>query len=404
MKNFNIYLFVCLLFTMFACQSEVGNVDGQETFEIAELLDRSEKIQLGSEWDYVQNFYQERQLSIKKNADAHQEMLELAELFIKEARVTGEHGHYYPAALELTNYIISNTKSSDLVFQALVTKAGVQLSLHEFEEALVTGKKALAINKTSAQVYGVLVDCYVELGDYKKAVAMADQMISIKPDIRSYSRVSYLREIHGDLPGAEEALRLAVNSGFPGYEETAWAMLTLSELYIDQKQYDKAENVLDQILATRKDYPFAIAAKAEIAYQKNELQKAEDLLNEAIDIIPEVGFYVQLAQIYKDQNRTGELPSLMTEIFLMLEDDVAAGHNMNLEYAQIYIDLQNDYDQAHEYAQREWIKRPSNVDVNRLMAEISILKDNKEEAKKYVELASVIYSDNPKIKVLNSAL
>ena len=51
---------------------------------------------------------------------------------------------------------------------------------------------------------------------------MADKMVSIRPDLRSYSRISYLREIHGDMPGAIEAMKMAIQAGYPGYEDRAW--------------------------------------------------------------------------------------------------------------------------------------------------------------------------------------
>lgn len=56
--------------------------------------------------------------------------------------------------------------------------------------------------------------------------------MSIRPDLRSYSRISYLREIYGDLDGAIEAMKLAVTAGYPGYEQTAWARLTLGKKLI----------------------------------------------------------------------------------------------------------------------------------------------------------------------------
>lgn len=77
----------------------------------------------------------------------------------------------------------------------------------------------------------MLVDANVELGNYARSVEMADKMVSIRPDIRSYSRISYLREIHGQVPGAIEAMKLAVSAGYPGMEQTEWARLTLGRLY-----------------------------------------------------------------------------------------------------------------------------------------------------------------------------
>ena len=52
-------------------------------------------------------------------------------------------------------------------------------------------------------------------------------MVDIRPDIRSYSRVSYLREIYGDYPGAIEAMKMAVDAGVAGDEATEWARIQL---------------------------------------------------------------------------------------------------------------------------------------------------------------------------------
>ena len=78
---------------------------------------------------------------------------------------------------------------------ANLTKASVMLTLHQFHDAEIIGKWAVKKYPYSAAAYGVLVDSYVELGKYEMAVEMCDKMLKIKPDLRSYSRASYLREI-----------------------------------------------------------------------------------------------------------------------------------------------------------------------------------------------------------------
>ncbi len=282
----NSFLFIfSLLFvnTFFSCSGEKSN---SNISDVPSLIQRGEKIQAGKEWDTAQNFYALQKKALTENPNNSEARLNLAQLFIREARVTGEHGHYYPAALEMCADILARDDiSKDLLFRTLTTKAGVQLSLHSFAEALETGKKALALNSMNAQIHGVLVDSYVEIGDYENAIKHADKMISIKPDLRSYSRVSYLREIHGDVKGAKEAMQLAVDAGYPGYDETAWAMITLGDLYKRYGELDKAKVIYESILLERKDYPFAIASIADIHYLKGELDIAEEKLNEAIDDI-----------------------------------------------------------------------------------------------------------------------
>jgi len=393
------YSFSTLLFT--SCDDSKSTKTDNTNADIPALLDRNEKIRYGKEWDDVSNNYQTLKLAIQKNEADHESKIKLANLFIREARVTGEHGHYYPAALEMTNRILnSTTKVNNMEFLALVTKAGVQLSLHEFKAALETGQKAILLNNKNAQIYGVLTDCYVELGQYDKAVEMADIMISLKPDLRSYARISYLREIHGQIPEAIEAMKMAVEAGVPGYEDTAWAMLTLGELYERYGEQQKAKLLYEEILAERPDYPFAVGALGSIHLKNKDIKKAEDITLKAIDIIPEVGFYTQLAEIYKIQGRTEDMSKIMEEVFGMLKDDEDSGHNMNLEYAHIYLDLLNKPEQALEYAQKEFDKRPENIDVNRMLARIYKAKSDQAMTQKYVMAARITNSKHPELEPL----
>lgn len=395
------------IFLLFACEPESNSVikDEQHSHSIPKLLDRNIKIQNGKEWDNVQNAYVQNRDKIIDDLNDNEARLLLAQLFIQEARITGEHGHYYPASLQMVDEVLNeNPENKDVLFRALTTKAGIQLSLHEFNDALETGKKAINLNAYNAQIYGVLVDAFVELGQYEKAVVMAEKMIAIKPDIRSYSRVSYLREIHGDVEGAIEAMTMAVKAGAPGYEETAWAMLTLGDLYKSYGQIDKAEKVYQLILEERPNYPFAVAGIADVLYRKNELRLAEAKLNEAINIIPEVGYYAQLAEIYKMQARNKEFKVIVDEIFLMLEDDVKSGHNMNLEYADIYLNLLNNPQKALIYAKKEYLKRPDNIDVNRIIAKIHLADKNLEQVSLHLAAALITDSKHPDLEAIKSKI
>lgn len=376
-----------------------------EYTESAELIQRGEAIQLGKEWDEVQNNYSNLTKAIATNPHDITSKIQLAQLYIREARVTGEHGHYYPAALSILDKALSDTElTDDMKFLALTTKAGVELSLHEFAAALKTGNTAAILNPSNAQIHGVLVDANVELGDYDKAVKLSDKMISIKPDIRSYSRVSYLREIHGDIKGSIEAMTLAVKAGYPGYEETAWAMLTLGDIYKKYGQLDNAMQVYKEILEMRPNYPFAVGAIGDLQILQGKEKEGEATLQDAMAIIPEVGFYISLAELYKKQGRTDEMNALMDAIMVMLKEDTDSGHNMNLEYANIYLNILEDVESAQKYATLEYDKRPYNIDVNTMMAQIALQLDNTIEAKKYYSVAASTNSKNPELKKIKSAI
>ena len=397
----NIHQLPILFFFLFLASISCSKKSSTSEPLIPELITRSESIQYGKEWDETMNNYQKYKIAIEKDINDNESILRLAALFIKEARVTGEHGHYYPAALKMTDLILSN-KAVDQQFKflALSTKAGVQLSLHDFSSALETGKVALAINNRSAQIYGVLVDANVELGNYTEAVALADIMIQIKPDLRSYARISYLREIHGQIDASIEAMKMAVASGVPGHDDTAWAMHTLGGLYERYGKVEEAKNINLEILAMRPNYPFAVGSLGELAFQAGNLDEAMKYTNEAIGIIPEVGFYTQKAKILQKLGKTSEFDDIMKEVWVMLQDDEKSGHNMNLEYASIYLEILNQSDKALTYAQAEYEKRPSNIDVNRIIAKIYKAKGDEVNAAKYKTAASVTNSKHPELASL----
>jgi pentatricopeptide repeat protein len=394
-KTMKQYLFIAILALMAlsACQNN-STLSNKAIIKnepkVAKLLERNQALQQGKEWDAVQNNYAKNLNLLRTDSNQLEPKLHLAYLFINEARVTGEHPYYYPAALQLLEGIITKQpEDQDLLFLSLSAKAAVQLSLHQFQEALMTVKQALEINPHNAQVYGILVDAYVELGDYEKAIQMADKMVMIRPDLRSYARISYLREIHGDMEGAIKAMEMAVLAGIPGSEETAWTQLTLGNLYQEHKETDKAEQQYLQILAERPDYPFAIAALASIEVERENFAKAESLLDKALSIIPEVGFTIQKAELYKTLKQDEKALAIAKSVLPMLEEDTEAGHNMNLEFANVYANLLDDIDMALVYANKEYTKRPKNVDVNKTLAELYKMNKDFEKAEKHLKASQL---------------
>lgn len=335
------------------------------------LLQRNNAIQYAKEWENVHNTYSKLINQIRIEPNDKKANLELAELFMQEARVTGEHGHYYPLALKLADRFadVANT-DKDYRFRALADKASILMSLHQFASAKVAALEAIRINPYNAMVHGALVDALVELGEYKEATATADKMTSIRPDIRSYSRVSYLRELYGDIPGAIEAMDQAVQSGYPGYEETAWARLKLGELYEKSGKKDVAKKQYQMILTERPNYPFAVAALSKLALQDKAYTTADSLIDQAISYIPEVSFYITKAEIKLNQGKTEEANLLSKKILIMLQEDEKAGHTMDLAYAHVYKSLLNDPAKALEYVQKEYSVRPDNIEVNQQLADL----------------------------------
>ncbi|HEY6328077.1 MAG TPA: tetratricopeptide repeat protein, partial [Blastocatellia bacterium] len=120
------------------------------------------------------------------SADAYNQ---LASAYLQKARETGDFSLNDKAEAAITKAQRLDPDN----FDAYSLRALVLLNYHRFGEALSTALKAEAIHPPTAYLYGAIVDARVELGDYDQAVQTAQQMVDIRPDTSSYSRIAHIR-------------------------------------------------------------------------------------------------------------------------------------------------------------------------------------------------------------------
>ncbi len=368
-------------------------------FGFSMLKERGEVLANAADWPGIKEKAMQLVENIKSDSSDLKSKLLLAQLYMQEARITGEHPYYYPATLRLLNNVLTHDSQN---FEALAFKASVLLSLHHFSESLVVGNQAKAINDNNSFIYGVLCDANVELGNYEEAVKMSDKMQSIRPGLESYSRASYLREIYGDNAGAIEAMKLAFEAGLAGSEEASWAGNTLAQLYLNVGDYNHAEEVSKIILEQRPSYAFAINTLGEIDLARGDYAKAMASFDKAIQIMPEFSFYENKARLLELMGKIEESKSVYRNTITMLKEDASSGHYVDMDLAKIYLAL-NDSKQALKYARTEYQRRPMNIDVNQTMAWVQYKIGNQAEAKKYLKVAMRMGTKMPEF-IENSGL
>ncbi|MDQ3072025.1 MAG: tetratricopeptide repeat protein [Bacteroidota bacterium] len=363
------------------------------TITIPELKEREGELASSTEWPETKSKYQELTAKVKANPDDMMSYLRIAQIFMAEARITGDHPYYYPSTLHVLDGILKKNPEN---FEALAFKSSVLLSQHRFSEALATGEKARKINGSNAYIYGVLCDAHVELGNYKEAIKMSDLMQQIRPGLDAYSRASYLREIHGDNKGAIDAMKLAVEAGAPGSEYEAWARHTLGILYEQTGKLNEARLQYTIILQHRPSYAFAVAGQGRIAKAQGDYKEAITLLEKAAGIIPEFSFYEELAELYELTGNADKAAKTRREVVTMLMEDEQSGHLVDLELAKAYL-AANDLNKALAYADKEYKRRPGNIDVNLAKAWIHYKKGDVDLAQKHMNAALVTGSKNAEL-------
>jgi tetratricopeptide (TPR) repeat protein len=360
--------------------------------------ERNQEISAASEWLNTKAAFEGLQAAIRSNPNNMKAKVRLAQAYIQEGRVTGNHTYYDQAALKLLNEVLRQEPNH---FDALCSKSMVYLSQHHFAEAIEIAKQAKKIYAHNAFVHGLLVDGYVEMGDYDQAVEMAEKMISIRPDIRSYARVSYLREIHGDYPGAIEAMHMAVKAGYPGLEQTAWVQVKLGELYEHTGELKKAADIYQATLGDRPNYAYALAGLGRIEKAKKNYPKAIQYLEQARRTVTDFSFADEITDVYLLTNEAAKarqsalavIETLSGKEHLGSEED-GTGHYADRELAYAYLKTQN-YDQALKHARIEYERRPNNIDVNETLAWVHYKRSSYQEANKYMTVALRTNSRNP---------
>jgi tetratricopeptide (TPR) repeat protein len=400
MKKRYLYLITLLFFILAAgfIVVKYKSNEKQKSAAFYPLLDRKGISFQTEEWKQVQKKFDDAIKIARTNPDDIKSRIDLATLYIREARATGNYMYYDMAAMKYVNEVLAKDPQN---FEALVFKSLLYLSQHHFADGLALAEKAKEVNQYNAFVYGILVDGNVEMGNYAQAINDADKMVSIRPDMRSYSRISYLREIHGDYPGAIEAMKLAVDAGPPGDEATEWTRVQLGHLYENTGDLKSAEMNYMIALQYRPGYAYAIAGQARIAVASKDYNKAITYYLQADSLVNDYSFKEQLAEIYQltgQKDKAGELNKWL--INAMGKDaesgknDDNMGHYADRELAYAYLRT-GDFDKALEHAIAEYNRRPANIDVNETVAWVYYKKGNYDKALPYLEVAMKTKSNNP---------
>lgn len=400
MKKKTIYWISILLFC-FAVAGiliKYNYTKSQDAKKDYSLLERKGALASSDEWKKAKHSADSLMQLVKQNPDDSKSRLRLAALYIQEARVTGNYAYYDVAAMKYINDVLRTEPEN---FNALVFKSLIYMSQHHFAEGLDVARRAQQINPYNGYVYGLLVDGNVEMGNYDSAVVYADKMVGVRPDLTSYSRVSYLREIYGDYDGAIKAMQLAVEAGAPGDEHTEWTRYQLANLYQKTGNFKKADTLYQMSLSMRPNYAYALAGLAQIAVASKDYTKAISLYQKADSVVDDISIKEELVEAYQQSGQQDKATALSKQVIDELNANSQAavandnlGHYADRELAYAYLKVK-DNDKALDHAVMEYNRRPNNIDVNETVAWVYYCKGEYAKAVPYINVALRTHSKNP---------
>ncbi|MGH2658709.1 MAG: tetratricopeptide repeat protein, partial [Actinomycetota bacterium] len=249
--------------------------------------------------------------------------------YVQEARITADPGSYPRAEGVLRRSLELNGRDN---FEALLGMGALTLARHEFEAALAWGKRARVENPYNAEVYGVIGDAQLELGRYHDAFDTFQAMVDTRPDLASYARVSYARELRGHVGGAIVAMKAAlVAAGTP--EDAAWAHYQLGELYFNSGRLHQAKAAYRGGVALAPDFIPPHAGLAKVEWAEGDLERAIHGYSWVVRRFPAPEHVIALGDLYAANGQD----TLAEQQYALVraEEDLfrANGVNVDLELA-----------------------------------------------------------------------
>jgi len=270
------------------------------------------------------------------------------------ARETADPSRYARAEAAFGQALRRDRRSVD----ATIGMATLALARHDFRAGLRYAQRARRLEPKLARPFSVLVDAQLELGRYQQAGRTLQQMIDLQPNLASYARVSYFRELHGDLAGATRAMRLAVSAGAGAPENVAYVQTLLGDLLALRGRTLAARRAYAAALASVDGYVPALASRAQLDAASGRLRAAISGYEEIVARRPLPQYVIALGETQQAAGHRDDA----RETFALVDAErrllAANGVSTDIEIALFEADHGNR-NRAVKLARRSWRAAPS---------------------------------------------
>jgi tetratricopeptide (TPR) repeat protein len=206
----------------------------------------------------------------------------LAAAYAQKARETGVLDYQARAETLLRRALARDQRDAG----AVVELGTLAASRHDFRRALALARRARALAPGSPAHFPLLVDALVELGRFRPAERALQRFVDLRPGLPAYARVSYLRELHGDLLGAARAMALAVAAGAAAPENVAAVQVLHGDLEAAMGRPSHAARDYAEALAGVPAFRPALAGRARLAATRGDLGRAIRIMRGVVERLP----------------------------------------------------------------------------------------------------------------------
>ena len=190
--------------------------------------------------------------------------------------------------------------------EALLLRGHVFTQWHRFAEAEELARE-LVSRRGIPFDHLLLGDALMEQGKLDEAIESYQTGADLRPDLQSYARAGWIRWLIGDLEGAIEATRRAVNAGTrQDPDALAWVTTRLAAFHFTAGELEMAERTATAALAVRPSYPPALLLSGRLLLARGDAAGAVDLLKTAAKANPMPDYQWLLAEALREAGREPE--------------------------------------------------------------------------------------------------
>ena len=236
----------------------------------------------------------------RSNPKAGEQWRQLGAAYVRRAFETADPA-FYPladSALRRADQLLDGS------VDVLATKATLALARHRFSDAQSLAAKFVKSRPDAIEGRIALFDAQVELGRYSSAFPLIDELVAQRPNVATLSRLSYRRQLSGDLLGAEIAMRQATSAAPAGSIDQAIALGFLGDVLLESGRLDAASRVYDRSVSIDRANGTAVLGQARVALARGDADAAGAVLDRLIERNPLPGALGLRADIARSVNDT----------------------------------------------------------------------------------------------------
>ena len=296
----------------------------------------------------------ELQRAVAATPDDPQLLASIGNLLYQRGRESGDAGFFEEAERSFRAALALDPRS----VEAITGLATLALSDHRFADGLALARRAHRVAPAAVAPYPALVDGLIETGRYPAAARALDRFATVRPGLAAYSRISYFRELHGDLDGAAQALRLAIAAGSGTAEGAAYVRVLLANLNAQRGRSGAAAAGYREALAIDPASRAAELGLAHLAARRGDLDAAIERMRAALSDPASPDALAELGELEEAAGRTRAAERHYAAAARIERDGIAGGAGADGAVVRFFA-THGDARFAVELGRRAWRTAPS---------------------------------------------